>query len=150
MVSAKDTVTLQKADGTWSFIIPRFFNGGTVIGGTKQPADWSTTPDLATRESLLNEGLKIAKFVTPSSQNRGSANVIKDVVGRRPTREGGMRIEVENPKRDSNGKRKEGPVVHAYGAGGRGFEISWGVAEEVAELVKKALLKKGVPFEAKL
>jgi glycine/D-amino acid oxidase-like deaminating enzyme len=26
-------------------------------------------------------------------------------------------------------------IVHAYGAGGRGFEISWGVAEDTARLM---------------
>lgn len=61
-----------------------------------------------------------------------------------------MRIEVENLKRDLNGKWKEGFVVYVYGVGGRGFEIFWGVVEEVVELVKKVLLKKGVFFEVKL
>lgn len=52
------------------------------------------------------------------------------MVGRRPTRVGGMRIEVESRKLESG----QGCVVHAYGAGGRGYEISWGVAQEVAGL----------------
>lgn len=39
-----------------------------------------------------------------------------------------MRIEAE---RVADGKM----VVHAYGAGGRGFEISVGVAEDVVELM---------------
>jgi len=54
--------------------------------------------------------------------------VIRDIVGRRPAREGGMRIEIE---RIADGKT----VVHAYGAGGRGFELSVGVAEDVVDLM---------------
>ena len=55
-------------------------------------------------------------------------DVVRDIVGRRPARGGGVRIEMEEL---GTGKR----VVHAYGAGGRGFEISWGVAQEVLDLV---------------
>lgn len=55
--------------------------------------------------------------------------MIRDIVGRRPAREGGVRIEVE--------KVGEGrTIVHGYGAAGRGYEISWGVAEDVVSLVK--------------
>lgn len=39
-----------------------------------------------------------------------------------------MRIEIE---RIADGKT----VVHAYGAGGRGFELSVGVAEDVVDLM---------------
>lgn len=49
-------------------------------------------------------------------------------MGRRPAREGGLRIEVE-PVGD--GKN----IVHAYGAGGRGFELSRGVAEDATALM---------------
>lgn len=49
-------------------------------------------------------------------------------MGRRPARDGGLRIEVEPV---GNGKN----VVHAYGAGGRGFELSRGVAEDVTALM---------------
>lgn len=47
-------------------------------------------------------------------------------MGRRPAREGGLRLEVEGV---ADGKT----VVHAYGAGGRGFELSVGVAEDVVD-----------------
>lgn len=44
-----------------------------------------------------------------------------------------MRIEVEEL---GEGKR----IVHAYGAGGRGFELSRGVAEDTAAL----MLERGI------
>ena len=59
----------------------------------------------------------------------GKFDVIRDVVGRRPARDGGMRLEVEQ---GPDGRK----VVHAYGAGGRGIELSWGVAEEMWKMVK--------------
>lgn len=47
-----------------------------------------------------------------------------------------MRLELEQRHGVSNDeKRLTRPIVHAYGAGGRGYEISWGVAAEVAKLV---------------
>jgi len=119
------TITRQNTDGSWSFCIPRPLDGGTVIGGTKQPHDWDPNPSPEIRARLLENASKWFPF-TPES--RGKFDVIQDIVGRRPAREGGMRIEVEKL---GNGKQ----IVHAYGAGGRGFELSWGVAEDTAALM---------------
>ena len=44
--------------------------------------------------------------------------VLKDNVGRRPWREGGYRFEID---RVAPGRT----IVHGYGAGGRGYELSW-------------------------
>ncbi|KAJ9410114.1 hypothetical protein DTO045G8_2107 [Paecilomyces variotii] len=121
------TLTRQLADGSWSFCIPRPLDGGTVIGGTKQPHNWDPNPSPETRAQLLENASKWFPF-TPESG--GKFDVIRDIVGRRPAREGGMRIEVEKVGKDSNKT-----IVHAYGAGGRGFELSWGVAEDVTLLM---------------
>lgn len=118
-------ITRQNDDGSWSFCIPRPLDGGTIIGGTKQPHDWDPTPSIDARERLLANATKWFPF-TPES--KGKFDVIQDIVGRRPAREGGMRIEVEKL---AGGKF----VVHAYGAGGRGFELSRGVAEDVTGLM---------------
>ncbi|KAE8375683.1 Fcf1-domain-containing protein [Aspergillus bertholletiae] len=119
------TVTRQNVDGSWSFCIPRPLSGGTIIGGTKQPHNYDPNPSTETRERLLANAAKWFPF-TPESE--GKFDVIRDVVGRRPAREGGMRIETEKVG-DSRF------VVHAYGAGGRGFELSWGVAGDVVKLM---------------
>lgn len=119
------TITRQNTDGSWSFCIPRPLDGGTVIGGTKQPHDWDPNPSPVTRSQLLANASKWFPF-TPESEGR--FDVIQDIVGRRPAREGGMRLEVEKL---GNGKQ----IVHAYGAGGRGFELSRGVAEDTAALM---------------
>ncbi|RSL62654.1 hypothetical protein CEP54_005598 [Fusarium duplospermum] len=128
------TITRQCKDGSWSFVIPRFFDGGTIIGGTKEPNNWETEPHLDTREKLM----EAAKGLDPSLAASLEANphVIANVVGRRPTRDGGMRLQFE---KNSSSEESGRAVVHAYGAGGRGYELSWGVAQEVTSLVMKEL-----------
>ncbi|KAF4961803.1 hypothetical protein FSARC_10099 [Fusarium sarcochroum] len=135
LIAADKTITTQKKDGTWSFIIPRSFNGGTVIGGTKELGNWQLEPSQETRSQILAAAQSIVPQACNNQQTLESVKVIKDVVGRRPAREGGMRVETE--ARDTTWGVKQ--VVHAYGAGGRGYELSWGVASEVAELVKEVL-----------
>lgn len=121
------TVTRQNADGSWVFSVPRNFEGGTIIGGTKEPDDWNTKPSLEVREKLLREfGEMYPKILGES----GEFTVIKDIVGRRPARRGGLRLESENM---GGGKL----LVHAYGLGGRGYELSWGVAEGAVDEIKK-------------
>ncbi|OJJ61746.1 hypothetical protein ASPSYDRAFT_40279 [Aspergillus sydowii CBS 593.65] len=122
------TLTRQNSDGTWSFCIPRPLEGGTIIGGTKQPHNWDPNPSLETRETLLRNAAKWFPFTEESG---GRFDVVRDIVGRRPAREGGLRIEVEEV--DVDGKERR--IVHGYGAGGRGYELSWGAARDIAALV---------------
>lgn len=118
------TITQQNADGSWSFLIPRPLNGGTIVGGTKEVGDWNPKAEASTRSRILENAAKMWPAIL---NEKGEFNVIRDIVGRRPTRKGGMRLEVENV-----GK---GKLYHAYGAGGRGYEISWGVADEVVKML---------------
>ncbi|EGR45632.1 FAD dependent oxidoreductase-like protein [Trichoderma reesei QM6a] len=130
------TVTRQNADGSWTFCVPRNFHGGTVIGGTKEPDNWDPEPSPETRARLLSA---FAATYPPIVAD-GPLKPLGDIVGRRPTRRGGIRLEREDiPAGEIKGLDDgEGRVlVHAYGLGGRGFELSWGVAEEVLELVKQ-------------
>ncbi|KAF4447241.1 hypothetical protein F53441_9199 [Fusarium austroafricanum] len=132
------TITRQNSDGSWSFAIPRPLEGGTVIGGTKEPRNWNPYPSTETRGTLLSNAAKWFPFdseaassattTTPKS-DASRFDVVRDIVGRRPAREGGLRLEMEH--------LKPGIVVHAYGIGGRGFELSWGIADEVVSLLRK-------------
>ncbi|KAI1909992.1 hypothetical protein LOZ12_000462 [Ophidiomyces ophidiicola] len=126
------TITRQDNEG-WSFLIPRPLGGGTIVGGTKQPNDWSAVAVESTRETLLANAAKLYPAILNSE---GKFDVIRDIVGRRPAREGGLRLEVEVLPSTAPLERK---VVHAYGAGGRGVELSWGVAEEVVKMVQDSL-----------
>lgn len=119
------TVTRQNADGSWTFCVPRNFDGGTIVGGTKEPDNWDAEPSLEVREKLLKD---FAATYPPILGESGEYRVLKDIVGRRPTRKGGMRLEKEGA---GDGRT----IIHAYGLGGRGYEMSWGVAEGVVELL---------------
>ena len=119
------TITRQNRDGSWSFLIPRPRNGGTIVGGTKEVDDLETKPRSESRRILLQSAVdNFPDFIDKVEDFK----VVKDNVGRRPWREGGVRIEVEA----IGGQTR---IVHGYGAGGRGFELSWGVAERILELV---------------
>ena len=120
------TISWQKADGLGTFVIPRPKNGGTIVGGTKEMGDWEASPRAEMREKLLNRCVdSFPDFVDDVSK----FEVVKENVGRRPWREGGYRFEAE-------GVGPGRTVVHGYGAGGRGYELSWGAASSIVELVK--------------
>ncbi|KAG4426541.1 hypothetical protein IFR04_000423 [Cadophora malorum] len=126
---ASHTVTRQNANGTWTFVIPRPAYGGTIIGGTKEERDYEVSPRLETRQKLLETA---AKSFPELLDENGQFRVIRDIVGRRPSRTGGMRLELENVEKGRH-------IFHAYGAGGRGVEMSWGVAEEVLGVLRKCI-----------
>ncbi|KAI1657756.1 FAD dependent oxidoreductase [Daldinia decipiens] len=123
------TVTRQNADGSWTFCVPRNFDGGTIIGGTKEPDNWDPNPSLEVREILLQ---KFAATYPQILGGEGKFTVLKDIVGRRPTRRGGIRLEREEVVDGQT-------IIHAYGLGGRGYELSWGVADGVSRLLEEHL-----------
>jgi glycine/D-amino acid oxidase-like deaminating enzyme len=118
------TITRQMADGSWSFLIPRP-GGGTIVGGSKEVNDFETGVRRETRERLL---ISAARYFPEFVDQVNKFDVVKDNVGRRPWREGGMRIEKQHLSRGRT-------IVHGYGAGGRGYELSWGAAAKITELV---------------
>ncbi|ETN38616.1 uncharacterized protein HMPREF1541_06653 [Cyphellophora europaea CBS 101466] len=134
------TITQFNPDGSWSFIIPRPLDGGTVIGGTRQPDDWTEKPSLESRARILSLAAKMYPSILNSD---GKFEVIRDIVGRRPARRGGLRLETDILKGPFRGKR----IIHAYGAEGHGFVISWGVA---AEVVKMAFRRDARPIAPSL
>ncbi|KAI1349283.1 nucleotide-binding domain-containing protein [Xylaria sp. FL0043] len=123
------SITRINAKGMGSFNVPRNFEGGTIIGGTKIPNDWNPNPSLELREKLLsNFAAMYPDILGPD----GKFTVIRDIVGRRPTRKGGMRLE----KEIGQGNKC---IIHAYGLGGRGYELSWGVADKVGKILTSHL-----------
>ena len=118
------TVTRQNKDGTWAFLIPRPRDGGTIVGGSKEVGDMEERPRAETREKLLRQAVETFPDFVKTVEG---FEIVRDNVGRRPFREGGMRLE-----REDRGRKT---IVHAYGIGGRGYETSWGIAERVSELL---------------
>ncbi|KAL4962700.1 FAD-dependent oxidoreductase [Aspergillus stella-maris] len=119
------TATRHNKDNSWSFLIPRPLGGGTLVGGTKQLGDWGT--DIRPRETA--EILAVAVKAWPEFvSDVNDFEIVMENVGRRPFREGGLRIEREL----GQGRT----VIHGYGAGPRGYELGWGVAERIVKLVE--------------
>ncbi|KAM7202380.1 hypothetical protein V8F33_002788 [Rhypophila sp. PSN 637] len=135
------TVTRQNADGTWTFTVPRGAEGGTVVGGTREPDNYDPLPCPKLREQLLERIIQTQPGLL--AKGKTSLTPVRDIVGRRPTRRGGPRIEGEILNIDGKDKKREGFVMHAYGMGGRGYELSWGVAEEVVNGVSKYFSESG-------
>ena len=113
-------------------LLKKSSEGGTVVGGTRQPGDLNSDPDPSTHHKMLSDLEKtypqILTETHPDGERQGTFKVFREVVGRRPIRSGGPRIEWDDGRAG---------LIHAYGLGGRGYECSWGVAETVRELVKR-------------
>ena len=97
----------------WTNVFPHA--GRTVVGGVALPED-DATPDDEVAEAVL------ARAVAVEPRLAG-APVLGCEVGWRPVRP------TPRVERDERG------VVHAYGHGGVGVTVSWGVADEVVGLV---------------
>ena len=97
----------------WTNVFPH--PGRIVVGGAALPPD-DPTPDAEVAEEILARAIAVEPRLA-------DARVLGHEVGWRPVRPT-PRTEV-----DDRG------VVHAYGHGGVGVTVSWGVADEVAGLV---------------
>lgn len=100
------------------YIIPR--SADVVLGGTAQENDW----DLSIRASDRADILRKAANLHPAF---AEVEILSEGVGLRPARPS-VRLEAETLP---GGQR----LIHNYGHGGAGFTLSWGCAEEVAQLV---------------
>ncbi|KAK5163150.1 uncharacterized protein LTR77_010934 [Saxophila tyrrhenica] len=107
----------------YTYVIPRIAAPDTaIIGGIEQPGDLTTTVDQELRKDILR---RTNEMTGGALRNVDLVrDVVRDVVGFRPGRASGFRIE------------REGKVVHAYGFGGTGYRYSYGAAEEVMRLVE--------------
>jgi D-amino-acid oxidase len=103
-----------------AYVIPR--TEVVVLGGTSEDGDENLDADDVTTAGILERCAAIEPRV------RG-AEVVAVKVGLRPCRTT-VRLEPE--------RRGTGVIIHNYGHGGAGVTLSWGCAQEVAELVATA------------
>lgn len=113
-------------DGEACYVMTRAAGGGTVLGGSYQKGDWESQvdPNLAVR--IMNRAVKLCPALT-GGKGIEHLDIIRHGVGLRPVREGGTRVEKEHI---------DGVwVVHNYGAGGAGYQSSYGCAIAAVKLV---------------
>ncbi|CUS25068.1 LAQU0S26e00298g1_1 [Lachancea quebecensis] len=125
---AAATITHQGRDGNWTFVIKRPPTGDKpaqyILGGTKQPGDDYVAPRDLDSQAIM----KRAKALYPELLCGSEFSIARVNVGFRPARNGGSRVELENAS--------HGPIIHAYGFGGMGYETSLGVAEHCLRIYR--------------
>jgi D-amino-acid oxidase len=99
------------------YIVPR--SDDCILGGTSEEGDWSLEVNPDTAADILR---KCQQF-EPALKD---AAILEHRVGLRPGRKE-VRLELEQVGENC-------AVIHNYGHGGAGFTLSWGCADEVAQL----------------
>ncbi|KAJ7033167.1 D-amino-acid oxidase [Mycena alexandri] len=126
-------------DGHITYVIPRQSDGRVILGGTFQPDDWYPTSRAETVKLIKERGIHAYPELLPPGrrENRdiNDLEVIEECVGLRPTRKGGVRLEVSS----LTVANKSYPIVHNYGHGGAGYQSSWGSAKFAVDLLKSVV-----------
>ncbi|KAJ9131019.1 D-amino-acid oxidase [Pleurostoma richardsiae] len=121
----------------YTYVIPRPYSGGVILGGVKQPHILDEEPDMKIAAEEIARTHALVPEVVPAKPREAD---LEYIVGIRPQREGGFRI-----ARQDLGERV---VISAYGFGGNGFAFSYGVADTVVKMVEQVELERVcVPFE---
>lgn len=113
------------------YVIPRARSGQVILGGSFELRQSSTTPDRNLAERIMEECAKLVPEIVPEGKTWKDIDVVSHNVGLRPARENGARVELE--RLGGNGLT----VVHSYGIGPAGYQASFGIAKEVADLADK-------------
>ncbi|KAE9972626.1 hypothetical protein BLS_001904 [Venturia inaequalis] len=117
-------------DGEACYIMTRAAGGGTVLGGSYQKGNWESQPDPNLAVRIMRRAVALCPELVGGEGGIEKLDVIRHGVGLRPVREGGTRVEKE---------RIGGVwVVHNYGAGGAGYQSSYGCAQAAVKLVEEA------------
>ncbi|KAK4689327.1 D-amino-acid oxidase, partial [Tremellales sp. Uapishka_1] len=120
--------------GERTYVIPRG-DGEVILGGTREINDYHPSPRAETRDSILRRALEICPELAGSKAELEGL-VIADLVGFRPSRTEGVRLE-RGPDLvlESASEKVETRVVYNYGHGGAGWQSCWGTAEDVLDLL---------------
>lgn len=113
------------------YIMQRTAGGGTVVGGCYQGGNWDTQIDARLTKRISDRALIMCPGLDKTG--RGKLDIVAQVVGFRPVRQGGVRVERQLLLNDRRW------VVHNYGHGGWGYQGSYGCAKGVVELVDEIL-----------
>ncbi|KAK6465242.1 d-amino acid oxidase [Scheffersomyces coipomensis] len=132
------TITHQSKDGLWTFIIPRPLNGGIILGGTKQIKDEDESVKQSDTQQLISRGKELFPQLMKVNVTTGEKyfDIKRINVGFRPARIGGFNNSIEY--KDVKNK-KLNHVLNNYGAGGMGYELSYGAGVVISDNLKKLI-----------
>lgn len=111
------------------YVMTRAAGGGTILGGSYQVGDWESQPDPNLAIRIMKRAVHMCPELT-NGEGIEHLDIIRHGVGLRPVRKGGNRIK----------KERVGSVwvVHNYGAGGAGYQCSYGCAQAAVDLIEEA------------
>lgn len=124
--------------GERTYVIPRS-NGEVIIGGTREVDSWAPYADEATKKDIARRAVEICPSLPPAhSKALGDVQsiVIDHLVGFRPSRRGGVRLEMGQSIQLAG---ENVSVAYNYGHGGAGWQSCWGCAEDVTGLIAEGL-----------
>ncbi|KAG0353548.1 hypothetical protein BG005_007169 [Podila minutissima] len=138
-----ETITWISNKGGIMYIIPRS-NGEVVLGGSHEPYQNDTAVSGTKTTHILKTIMaRYPKILTPGSSAASAASpdllskfdIVDQKVGFRPSRIGGIRVEVEH---GHTGGGQPVLIAHNYGHGGAGYQSSWGTAYHLLRLIEQA------------
>jgi D-amino-acid oxidase len=99
--------------------------------------DWHPYPRSETSTDILKRALELCPQLRPPHRSAGDPEIIDYLVGFRPSRTDGVRLE-RGPTVDVDGR--EIKVYYNYGHGGAGWQSCYGTAEDVTGMLLADLI----------
>ncbi|KAH8893459.1 FAD dependent oxidoreductase [Thozetella sp. PMI_491] len=121
-----DHIILRQGGAEYTYAIPRLLSGGVIVGGTRKVGSVDTSVDTELKKDILR---RINRIAGDAFADVDVEKDVEDIVGFRPGREGGYRLE------------REGKIIHAYGFDGKGYAYSFGAAKKVTKMVGELFRK---------
>ncbi|ORZ28706.1 FAD dependent oxidoreductase [Lobosporangium transversale] len=138
-----ETVTWISKTGEIMYVIPRS-NGEVVLGGSREAHQNNEAVSPTKTTHILKTIIRrYPKILMPGTSEAYAASpdiltkfdIVDQAVGFRPSRTGGVRVEVEHSR---TGAGQYVLIGHNYGHGGAGFQSSWGTAYDLIKAIEKA------------
>ncbi|GAA5801758.1 hypothetical protein HPULCUR_007210 [Helicostylum pulchrum] len=126
----RQTMSME-TKSSYTYIIPRS-DGTVILGTTKEDSNSTYQVNDKTVIDILRRAIKCCPEL--SMKGLDGLPVLENIVGLRPTRKGGPRIQNEFHI-SSSGKKTL--ITHNYGHGGSGFQSSWGSCQDAVQLVRE-------------
>lgn len=131
-------VERSSSDDEMIYMISRAHSDQILLGGSAECGSFNTQPNQIQIKRILQDAQRFANHLGPDYENSIlTPSILHTGVGLRPGRIGEFRLDWQEEKKDFDGKQFLPPVIHAYGFGKTGFQVSWGVAIKVLRMLEE-------------